>query len=190
MPKLENAAAAREARKTNPAAVNIIVENPVTSRLVEIEELIKTKNYSQAGTELRQLRDKNPGEPRIQYSLGRVASILAENESEADPQRARLVEAKAAYEQVIKLAIQRIGELDKARKTVPADTAAVRRAEQNLVDRALLSKTYVALAKIHEFYDERIYALKIYEEAIKIGNVPEGAFDEALTAKARLLKDQ
>ena len=185
----KRAAAAREERKKNPAA-SLIVESPVTNRLVEIQRLIESKNYAQAGTELRQLRDKNPNEPRIQYNLGRVASILAENESEAEPQKARLIEAKAAYEQVIKLAIQRIGDLDRARTAVPADIAAVRRAEQNLVDRALLSKTYVALAKIHEFYDERIYALKIYEEAIKIGDVPEGAFSEALTAKSRLLKDQ
>jgi len=185
----KRAAAAREERKKNPAA-SLIVESPVTNRLVEIQRLIESKNYAQAGTELRQLRDKNPNEPRIQYNLGRVASILAENESEAEPQKARLIEAKAAYEQVIKLAIQRIADLDRARRAVPADIAAVRRAEQNLVDRALLSKTYVALAKIHEFYDERIYALKIYEEAIKIGDVPEGAFSEALTAKSRLLKDQ
>ena len=186
----KRAAAAREERKKNPAAASLIVENPVTNRLVDIQKLIEAKNYAQAGAELRQLRDKNPNEPRIQYNLGRVASILAENESEAEPQKARLIEAKAAYEQVLKVALQRFADFDKARKAVPADTTVVRRAEQNLVDRALLSKTYVALAKIHEFYDERIYALKIYEEAIKIGDVPEGAFSEALTAKARLLKDQ
>jgi hypothetical protein len=185
----KRAAAAREERKKNPTATNIIVENPVTSRLVEIQKLIEAKNYTQASAELRQLRDRNPGEPRIQYNLGRVSSLLAENESETEPQKARLLEAKAAYEEVLKAAIQRFGELDKARKTVPADAAAIRRAEQNLVDRALLSKTYVALAKIHEFYDEKIYALKIYEEAIKIGDIPEGAFKEALEAKARLIKE-
>ncbi len=186
----KRAAAAREERKKNPAATSIIVENPVTSRLVEIQKLIDAKNYAQAGVELRQLRDKNPNEPRIQYNLGRVASILAENESDTEPQKARLLEAKNAYEHVLKLAQQRVGDLDKARRAVPADTSAVRRAEQNLVDRALLSNTYVALAKIHEFYDERIYALKIYEEAIKIGDVPQGAFKEAWDAKARLIKEQ
>lgn len=187
----KRAAAAREDRRRNPtAAANIIVENPVVNRLIEVQKLIDAKDYTQASAELKQLRERNPGDPRISYNLGRLASLQAEDEDEIESQRARLLEAKNAYEEVVKTAIRRSDELEKARRAAPADPAAVRRAEQNLVDRALMSKTYVALAKIHEFYDERIYAIRIYDEAIKIGNIPDGAFSEAMTAKARLLKDQ
>ena len=161
----KRAAAAREERRKNPAVTNIIVENPVTSRLVEIQKLIDSKNFSLASAELKQLRAKNPAEPRIHYNIGRVASLSAESISDEAQQKAALLEAKTAYENVL--------------KTATPNT-----------DRALLSLTYVALAKIYEFYDEKAYAAAIYDKAIQLGPVAGGAHSEALTAKARLLKEQ
>jgi hypothetical protein len=185
----KRALAAREKRGTSTPG-SVIVENPVTTKLFEIQKLIDARNYAQAGTELKALAAANPAEPRVDFSLGRVASLAAEEATESATQQMRLLEAKAAYERVIRRHLDRIEELNKLRKAFPADSPAVQRAEQNLVDRALVSRSYVALAKIHEFYDERIYAIKIYDEAIKIGNVPEGAFNEATAAKARLVKEQ
>jgi hypothetical protein len=161
----KRAAAARGERKKNPVATSIIVENPVVNRLVEIQKLIDAKNYAQAGTELKQLRDKNPTEPRIHYNIGRVASLSAEGIADEEKQKAALLEAKNAYENVLKTAGQN-------------------------TDKALLSLTYVALAKIYEFYDEKSYAAAIYEKAIQLGPVAGGAHGEALTAKARLVKEQ
>ena len=62
--------------------------------------------------------------------------------------------------------------------------------QKQAVDPALLSLTYVALAKIYEFFDDRTYAIGVYDKAIQIGNVAGGAYGEALTAKQRLLKNQ
>jgi hypothetical protein len=114
---------------------------------------------------LKQLLEKNPGESRIFYNLGRVASLSAENATGIEQQKAKLLEAKAAYENVI-------------RSATPA------------TDKALISLSYVALAKIFEFYDEKNYARAVYDKAIQIGNVTGGAYDHALAAKQRLLKDQ
>ena len=162
----KRAAAARDERRRNPAATaSIIVENPVTNRLVDIQQLIEAKNYAQAAGELKELRQKNPNEPRIHYNLGRVASLSAETMAEPEKQRAALLEAKTEYENVI--------------KTASSNT-----------DKALLSLTYVALAKIYEFYDEKSYALAIYDKAIQLGPVNGGAHNEAMTAKARLVKEQ
>lgn len=161
----KRAAAAREDRKKNPTATNVIVENPVTNKLVEIQKLIDAKNYAQAGVELKKLREKNPAEPRIYYNLGRVASLSAESITDPDKQKATLLEAKVAYENVL-------------------------RSATNTTDAALLSLTYVALAKIYEFYDERTYAIAIYDKAIQLGPVAGGAHTEALNAKARLIKEQ
>jgi hypothetical protein len=158
------AAAAREVRRT-VQPTSTIIENPVTTRLVEIQKLIDAKNYAQAGTELKQLRDKNPAEPRVHYNLGRVASLAAESITDGDKQQEALIEAKTAYENVLKVAT-------------------------GSTDRALLSLTYVALAKIYEFYDNNTYAIAIYDKAIQLGPVTGGAHSEALTAKARLLKKQ
>jgi hypothetical protein len=57
-------------------------------------------------------------------------------------------------------------------------------------DEALISLSYVALARIYEFYGETGYAIKIYEAAIKVGNVTDGAYKEAVTAHDRLMKEQ
>jgi hypothetical protein len=55
-------------------------------------------------------------------------------------------------------------------------------------DDALISLTYVALARIYEYFDQDEYAVKIYEAAIGIGDVTGGAYKEAVAARERLLK--
>lgn len=160
----KRAAAAREARKTT-RPTSIIVENPVTTRLIEIKELIDARDYVRAGAELKKLRAANPNEPRVHYNIGRVASLSAESITDEEKQKAALLEAKTAYESVIKTATQN-------------------------TDKALLSLTYVALAKIYEFYNEKTYAVAIYDKAIQLGPVSGGAHGEAIAAKARLIKEQ
>ena len=159
------ALAVREARKSNPNAA-IVIESPVTTRLVSIQKTIDAKNYGLASTELKELLRANPGEARVHYNLGRVASLSAEQITDEELQKAKLLEAKSAYENVIKIA------------------------ENQTVDPALLSLSFVALAKIYEFYDEKGYAVRLYDSAIKIGDHTGGAYSEALTAKARLIKEQ
>ena len=161
----QRALAAREERKRNPVQTAIAV-NPVTTRLVDIQKLIDEKKYAQAETELKTLLDKNPSEPRIYYSIGRVASLSAQSLTDPEQQNAKLLESKIAYENVVRIA------------------------EKQKIDAALLSLSYVALAKIYEFYDNNTYAIGIYDAAIKLGNVTGGAYNEALTSKQRLLKNQ
>lgn len=164
----KRAVAVREARRANPTET-IIVENPVTTRLLEIDKLIVATNNTQARKELLELLDKNPADARIYYNVGRVASLLAadlDDPGEEAKQREMLLEAKVAFENVIRI-------------------AAVQR-----TDAALVSLSYVALAKIYEFYGDKTYAIGIYDAAIKVGNVIGGAYNEALDAKARLMKDQ
>jgi hypothetical protein len=98
-----------------------------------------------------------------------VASLLAESASEDETKR-HLLEAKAAYENAI-LSIEK--------KTVKTGS-----------DAALLSLSYVAIARIHEFYGETEYAMKIYEAAIKVGDVTDGAYKQAVAARERLMKEQ
>jgi tetratricopeptide (TPR) repeat protein len=165
----KRALAAREERKKRPAST-VVTVSPITARLVDIQKLIDAKNYAQAGSELKTLLDQNPDEPRIYYNIGRVASLVAEG-LEAAEQKAKLLEAKVAFENVVRISLKQIS------------------LKQN-VDTALLSLSYVALAKIYEFYDDNTYAIGIYDKAIQIGNVTGGAYGEAMAAKQRLLKNQ
>ena len=160
------ALAAREERRRNPGPTSVIAVNPVTSRLVDIQKMIADKSYAQAEAALKTLLEQNPNEPRIYYNIGRTASLTAQGLTDAEQQKAKLLEAKVAYENIVRIS------------------------EKQKVDAALLSLSYVALAKIYEFYDDNTYAIGIYDAAIKLGNVTGGAYGEALAAKQRLMKDQ
>ncbi len=171
----KRAEAVRAERAKNPQVATII-ENPVTNRLIEIQETIKAKNYAKAEADLKQLLETNPGEPRIYYNIGRVAAISAEmmnGETEGAKQRAKYLEAKTAFENVIRIAV--------AQRSVPAGPQ---------TDPALTSLAYVSLGRIFEHCDQKGYAIGIYDAAIKLGPVVGGGYQEAWDAKQRLLKDQ
>jgi len=170
----KRAVAARDDRKKNPGLA-VIPENPVTTKLLEIQTTINAKNYEKADADLKLLVKQNATEPRIYYSMGRLASLAAENITDPELQSAKLQEAKLAFENVILIA-----------KKQETDNIA----QNQRVDAALVSLTYVALAKIYEFFDESTYAIGVYDKAIQIGPVTGGAYDEALAAKQRLLKTQ
>lgn len=155
---------AEENRKTT-VVKTVTIENPVTNKLLEIQKTIEAKNYAKAQADLKRLLEENPSEPRIFYSIARVASLSAESIEDTELRKQKLLEAKVAYENVIRSATPQ-------------------------TDKALISLSYVALAKIYEFYDETEYAIKIYDAAIKIGDVTGGAFREAMAGKERLLKNQ
>ena len=164
----KRALTARENRKKNPPVQTVIAVNPVASRLGDIQKMIEEKNYARAEAALKSLLDQNPDEPRIYYNIGYAASQMAStfDEQRAEEQAAKLQQAKAAYENVVRIS------------------------QKQKVDPALLSLTYVALAKIYKFYDDKSYAVALYDAAIKLGNVTGGAYNEALAAKQLLLKNQ
>ncbi len=155
---------AREERRKNPGSKEIVIKNPVTKKLLDIDKVIQAKNYSVAETQLKQLLEQNPSESRIYYALGRVASLSAEGANEAETKR-RLLEAKVAYENVIRSASPK-------------------------TDATLISLSYVALGRIYEFYGETEYAIKIYDAAIKLGNTTDDSYKQAVAARERLAKEQ
>jgi len=161
----KKAVAAREERKNTPGVKTVVAENPVTSRLIDIQKMIDAKEFVRASAELTSLSKAYPTEPRIYYNLGRVAGSLAAATDDPDVEAHKLLEAKEAYSKVI--------------NTATGDT-----------DRALLSLTYVALARIYEHFDNKDTAIKLYDAAIKQGDVAGGAFRDALAGKQRLLKPQ
>ena len=159
----KRAVAAREERIKHPDNRTAGSDNPVTVRLLEIKKTIDAKDYPKANTDLKQLLTQYPSEPRIYYNIGRVAGLTAVGIEDSDAQAQKLLEAKVAYGNVIRT---------------------------GTTDKVLLSLTYVALAHVYEFFNDNAYALKLYDEAIKLDDVTGGGFKEAIAAKQRLLKPQ
>ncbi len=162
----KRALAAREERRKNVGSEETVIENPATKKLLEIDKVIQAKNYAAAETQLKQLLQAYPSDaPRIYYALGRAVSLSAEGISEPEARKNRLLQAKGFYENVI--------------RSATPDT-----------DKALLSLSYVAMARIYEFFGETAYAIKIYEAAIKIGDAASQSYKEATAARERLMKEQ
>ncbi|MER3430082.1 MAG: hypothetical protein C4324_03375 [Blastocatellia bacterium] len=157
---------ARTERKSPAETSPSLIADPIVEALLEAEKALREKNTAAAEARLKKLQSEHPADPRLYYFLGRIASFSAENLSKPDEQRAKLLEAKVAYENVIRLA------------------------QKQPVDPALQSLAYVALARIYEFFDEKSYALALYEAALKLNDIPGGAYKEAMAAKARLKKEQ
>lgn len=158
----KRALAMRDERRKMAAT---IVENPLTKKLSEVEPLIQTQKYTQAETELNQLLKTNPSDPRVFYALGRVKSLSAATITDTEKRNELLVEAKNFYSKVLESATEK-------------------------TDTALISLTYVALARLYEYYDENAYAIKIYEKVISMGDMKGGGYQEAVVARQRLLKEQ
>jgi tetratricopeptide (TPR) repeat protein len=157
------AAARRSQRKADAGTTIPVSESPVTTQLREIQKTIESRNYDKAVAELNALTVQNAGDMRIYYTLGRVAGLQAAAANDADEQMQKLITAKEAYSKVVE---------------TPAAVA----------DKALLSLSYVALARIYEHFDNPAYAVKLYDEAIKLGEVTGGAFSDAMAAKQRLIR--
>ena len=166
----KRAIAARTDRKSNPNA--IVSENPVTARLLKIQEFIVAKNFSKATTDLKQLLKENPDEPRIDYNLGRVSSLEAESIADEEAQAAKLIEAQKFYGNALVKIAEEAKETDPNRKTDPA----------------LVSVIYVAIARLYEFFNQNDMALQAYDRALKIGDIEDGAFNEAMAGKQNLIK--
>lgn len=162
----KRAVAVREDRRKNAGTiVTTVAENPVTNKLLEIQKTVEAKDYKKAEADLKELLKGNPDEPRVFYNLGRVASLTAVGTEDNEQQAAKLLEAKVAYENVVRIS------------------------QKQRVDPALLSLSYVALAKIFEFYDNKPYAIGLYDAAIRLGEISGGGHQEAMAAKQRLVKN-
>lgn len=157
------AAAEREARRQRGEAPSTLADNPITSRLIEIQKTIERREFAKAGDDLKKLLADHPADPRIYYNIGRVSGQLASAATNEEDEAKYLLEAKVAYSN----ALSSVGPT---------------------TDRALISLTFVALGKIYEHFGERDYAIRLYDEAIKLDDVSGGAYREAIASKQRLLK--
>ena len=166
----QRAVAAREARIAArkaelETASNGATNNPRDTALVRelaaVEDTLRNKNYSDAELRLKDMLRDYPGEPRIFFALGQTASLAAMDATDDPIQMERLNRALGQY----RLAIQ---------------------ASSPESDKAILSRAHEAMGRINAFLDNKSEALKEFDEAIKIGEVRGGAYQQALDGKRKL----
>lgn len=163
------AIAAREERRKKAATQKVVTaelsprEKVLKQKLDQIEQIIKGKDYEKAEQQLSALIEEYPGDARILYARGRVASLSAELAFDETVRDERLGRAAAHYRNAL---------LQSNQETDPL----------------LQLRSHVALGRILEFNDQTEAALREYEAAIKIGDIDAQAYNEALAAKQRLTK--
>ena len=147
---------------------NNFAKNPFTERLFEIEKLIEAKKYPEAEKQLEDLLSENPNQARILYALGQVVNLSAGELNDPNEIKKRLEMAITHYSNAIR-------SVTPITKNTP------------IADIAWVSRSYFALGRIYEFYEQNEYALKIYETVLKVGWVRGGAYEDALKARQKLM---
>ncbi|HEV7743831.1 MAG TPA: hypothetical protein VGO56_02440 [Pyrinomonadaceae bacterium] len=129
--------------------------------LGEIEQTLRSKDYNNAEARLKDLLRDYSREPRIFFALAQTASLAAADAIDEDVQAERLNRALGNY----RLAIE---------------------ASSPETDRAIISRAHEAMGRIHAFLEHAADAAKEFDEAIRMGEVPGGAFKDALEGKRKL----
>ncbi|MCA1557043.1 MAG: hypothetical protein LC731_00715, partial [Acidobacteria bacterium] len=156
--------------KTQSAAAAAATEEDaargaLVKKLIEVDDMLRLRNYEGAEARLRTLLQEYPGEPRIFYALGEAAMQQARESTDDNLQLERLNRALSHY-----------------RMAITAPTSAS--------DPAVLSRSHVAMGRILAFMDQPEAAMKEFDAAIKLGRVPGGAYDEAVAGKQKLAQQQ
>jgi hypothetical protein len=164
---VQRALAAREARtaaRRSQSEMNIEVsgkEAALVRDLSSIEETLRNKDYNDAENRLREMLKEYPREPRIFFALGQTASLAASDATDENVQAERLNRALGHYRMALA-------------------------ASSPETDKAIMSRAYEAMGRINLFLENSAEAAKQFDEAIKLGDVPGGAYKQALDGKNKL----
>ncbi len=164
---LQRGIAAREARiaaRKSQAELNVESigrEASLVRDLAAIEDTLRGKDYNEAEARLREMLKEYPREPRIFFALGQTANLAASDATDETVRDERLNRALGHY-----------------RMAVAASSPDT--------DKAIMSRAHVSMGRINAFLDNNAEAVKNFDEAIKIGDVRGGAYNEALEGKKKL----
>jgi len=129
--------------------------------LKEVETLLQTRHYDEAEARVKELLQQYPGDARLFFTMAQTSSLWARDTIDDNLQAQRLNSALSNY----RLAIA---------------------AANPETDKVLLSRAHEAMGRILAFLDHNEEAMKEFEAAIKVGDVPGGAYRDALEGKRKL----
>jgi hypothetical protein len=167
---VQRATAAREARTAarrsqtelnNAGEGSNAREAALVRDLSAVEDTLRNKDYNGAETRLREMLKDYPREPRIFFALAQTASLAASDATDEHVRDERLNRALGQY----RLAVA---------------------ASSPETDKAIMSRAFESMARINAFMDNTAEAVKLFDEAIKLGDVRGGAYKEAIEGKKKL----
>ena len=163
---LQRAMAAREARiAARRSQAEVTADSGRESALVKdlafIEDTLRNKDYTEAETRLREMLKQYPGESRIFFALGQTASLSATDATDEQVRDERLNRALGHYRMAVAAASPE-------------------------TDKAIMSRAHESMGRINAFLENQAEAAKHFDEAIKLGEVPGGAYKQALEGKRKL----
>ena len=171
MRRLEEADAARKralaARKTrteggeNVAAINSLQNAALVKKLLDVDQLVRLKNYATAEERLLAILREFPGEPRVFFALAETANLSAKEAADDAAESEGLYKALTNYRNAV-------------RASTP-DT-----------DRCLIVRAHEAAGSILLFLEETTEALKEFDAAIKLNETTCEAHGKAVEAKKKL----
>ncbi len=136
--------------------------------IIEIDSLITERKYAEARLQLETLLKAEPGNARALFGLAQIYNnqpspveldAAADDDEKIAAQEERLVQAVKLYREAISSA--------------------------GAEERWLVSQCYVFIGRILDFAGLREAAIAEYEKAIALGEIPKGAYKEALEGKSK-----
>jgi hypothetical protein len=130
-------------------------------QLDEVSRMLQARQYPAAETLLLALMQEYQREPRVFFALGQTFSVGASDAVDEAVRDERLRKSLANYRFAIEAADREL-------------------------DRPLLSRAYVSAGRILAFLDQRDEAARMFDAAIGLGEVADGAYRDAVEERKKL----
>ncbi len=160
----------REAQRAETAATPAaqLPNAALVKKLLDVDKLVRMKNYAAAEEQLLALVREFPGEPRVFFALAETANLSARDATDEMVQSQRLNKAFTNY-----------------RNAVQAAATA-----QTETDHCLLVRAHEAMGRILEFFEQPTEAVKEFDAAIQINDASCESYRAAVEGKKRLAQSQ
>ncbi len=158
--RIERYKVVREAAVKNAPNLSASISNAdqsIIAKLDQADQLVRMQQFNDARTILRGVLQESPNNARAYYGLAEIGSKIAVKIEDQSKRDEELYASVQYYKDAATNASQ--------------DT-----------EKWLIQRSYVAAAKILEFLDQPGDADAAYELAIKMGDIPNGAYQDAVKA--------
>jgi tetratricopeptide (TPR) repeat protein len=143
--------------------------NPIAKKIILSDDLIRQRRYGEARPILEEILVSEPRNARALYGLAQVVSQTP-SRAEQDP--------KADDNDKIQ------GQYERFKKAVDLYRKAIENASRES-EGWLIQWSHVYIGRMLDFQEFRADAVVEYEKAIALGEIPNGAYQEALEGKRR-----